>query len=91
MYVTLNVPAMTALHQPTRLGSWVTHPQPVLRHSPIVVGDDGIPRIRRIPVANVIGLLESGCTYEEVLDVYGAGLDGLTLADVVAAASYTRH
>ena len=64
---------------------------PMLRASPVIVGDDGIPRIRRVPVANIIGLLESGCTYEDVLDVYGAGLDGLDLADVIAAASYERE
>ena len=63
----------------------------MLRASAVVVGDDGIPRIRRVPVANIIGLLESGCTYEDVLDVYGAGLDGLSLADVIAAAQYERE
>ena len=87
----MRVRAMPSLGHPNHGGFSAAPPQaPMLRASPIVVGDDGIPRIRRVPVANVIGLLESGCTSEDVLDVYGAGLDGLSLADVIAAAGYER-
>jgi len=83
---------MTSLGHPNHGGFSAAHPQaPQLRANPIVVGDDGIPRIRRVPVANIIGLLESGCTYEEVLDVYGTGLDGLTIAEVIAAAGYEQE
>ena len=56
----------------------------------IDVGADGIPRVCGVPVANIVGLLESGCSEGDVLSVYGRADNGLTLGDIRAAAGFAE-